>query len=425
MCILTLDNLLVSCENIVVRSEAKLIIFIFVATVVLFLANFLYQNVSTRGYLLSPVSTKPNVLSFFKKAEKPKRIIFGYLPWWSIEKIKYLQLDKLTHISYFGLYIDKNGNFKTEDENGELGSYENWIENKDLDDLIKNSKKKGIRFALSIVSHEDEVSDKFLSCKECWNNLLQNTIKALKEKKIQDVNINFEYVELVEGDQPKKFVEFVKFFNGGLDAEFGNSFLSVATFADSTVKPRITSELHELGKNCDALFIMAYDFHRPDSDIAGAVAPIGGVDENGGEYDVKTMIRNYLSNVPPNKIIMGVPYYGYNWVVEEVKKEESVRKPGNDEIGYSQAMPYEDVLGVMDEYKPEIKWDDVAKVPFFDYKNKDTNADRVVYFENAESLKEKYKLINDNNLAGVGIWALGYDGDHPELWNLLYESFIK
>ena len=408
-----------------VKPETKLTFFIFFLTVVLFGVGLFINEQKGRGGFLSPISLKPGIFSFFKKQEKPKRIIFGYLPWWSIEKSSNFQMDKLTDIAYFGLYIDEKGNFRSEDENGKLGSYENWYENEELDKIIKDAKNNDVRVALTVVSHVDEVSDKFLTCKECWSNLLANTIAALRFKGITDVNLNFEYVELVEGEQPKQFSEFVNFLNEGLDTEFGNSFVTVATFADSTVKPRITSELHDLGKNADGLFIMAYDFHRPDSDVAGAVAPIGGVEENGGEYDLVTMLKDYLANVPPNKLIMGVPYYGYNWVVEEVKAEESKRKPGNDEIGYSQAMPYEDVLDVIEEYKPQVKWNEISKVPYFNYRNKDTNADRVVYFENEESLKEKYKLVNDNNLAGVGIWALGYDGGYTELWNLLYDSFIK
>ncbi len=35
----------------------------------------------------------------------------------------------------------------------------------------------------------------------------------------------------------------------------------------------------------------------------------------------------------------------------------------------------------------------------------------------------KYQLALDNNLAGVGMWALGYDGDRRELWGALAAKF--
>ena len=34
-----------------------------------------------------------------------------------------------------------------------------------------------------------------------------------------------------------------------------------------------------------------------------------------------------------------------------------------------------------------------------------------------------YDFAIDNNLKGIGIWALGYDGDNTELWSLLYSKF--
>src|SRR5262249_25764954 len=34
-----------------------------------------------------------------------------------------------------------------------------------------------------------------------------------------------------------------------------------------------------------------------------------------------------------------------------------------------------------------------------------------------------YDLVNRNNLRGTGIWALGYDGASPDLWNTLANHF--
>jgi hypothetical protein len=39
------------------------------------------------------------------------------------------------------------------------------------------------------------------------------------------------------------------------------------------------------------------------------------------------------------------------------------------------------------------------------------------------SLGLKYNLAESKNLKGVGMWALGYDGDKNDLWNLLRRKF--
>ena len=274
----------------------------------------------------------------------------------------------------------------------------------------------------TIVMTNTEKNTEILKNSSSWVKIIEEKINLAKENGFLGVILDLE-VSVIPFDRiTNDIVDFNKSFY--LEAKKQNLGYGFLIYGDKYYRQR-PYFMPEIVNNSDEILIMAYDFHRPDSDVAGAVAPIGGVEENGGEYDLVTMLKDYLANVPPNKLIMGVPYYGYNWVVEEVKAEESKRKPGNDEIGYSQAMPYEDVLDVIEEYKPQVKWNEISKVPYFNYRNKDTNADRVVYFENEESLKEKYKLVNDNNLAGVGIWALGYDGGYTELWNLLYDSFIK
>ena len=43
----------------------------------------------------------------------------------------------------------------------------------------------------------------------------------------------------------------------------------------------------------------------------------------------------------------------------------------------------------------------------------------VLYYENSRSLSYKLDLVNQLDLAGVAIWALGYEGDSRELWETI------
>lgn len=372
--------------------------------------------------VISGLSQSKNIFSFFKKPEKPKSIIYGYLPYWNIDKAEYLQLDKLTDIAYFGLYINADGTFVTRDADGNTEpGYNNWHNNEDLDKLIKDSKKNDVRFALTIISHTDEVSDKFLDCKECWTEFTKNLKKELDYHQIKDVNFNFEYVEYPAEDKQDKYVDFVTFVSKFLDKNYHQPFVVVSTFADSMVKTRI-SKIEPLGKIADALFIMAYDFHQPNSDNAGPVAPIDGKGVY-AEYDVRTMLKDYLTVVPPSKIIMGIPYYGYNWLVESPEKYAK-RRPGSDNIGRSQSQAYSDIMDTLLELKPEVKWDELARTPYFTYTSPESGQLREVYYEDVRSLEAKYDLVKENTLAGIGIWALGYDGGYQELWQLLQKYFI-
>lgn len=373
--------------------------------------------------ILSPLCDSTGVLNLFKKHTNPKRIVYGYLPYWSLEDAKYLQLDKLSDIAYFGLHINADGTFTKYAEDGTLEpGYNHWVDDPVLKKLINKAKNSGIRFSLTVISQNDDTSDAFLDCTACWATLYENLSQELERYGLRDVNLNFEYSTYTEQTKADQYTNFVDYINKKLDQKYGNSLVTVATFADALVKPRVT-DIVGLGNVADLLFVMAYDFHQPTSETAGPVAPIDGIGVL-AEYDLTTMLRDYLSTVPPNKIIMGVPYYGYNWVVES-EDQNATRVEGSDETGFSQSQTYAKLMETISENDPEIKWNSLAKTPYFTYVSSATGSLRQVYYDNVESLRYKYELIKQANLSGVGIWALGYDEGYVELWNLLYDQFVR
>ncbi|MFC1700484.1 glycoside hydrolase family 18 protein, partial [Patescibacteria group bacterium] len=299
------------------KPETKLTLLIFLMVLALGSAGYVLERKIAGKDVLTPFSRSVNIFSLFGRTEKPKKIIYGYLPYWSIEKSEYLQLDKITHIAYFGLYLNSDGNFmKTTTDADDVVIVEpardNWENNDDLTKLIRKAKRRDVRVALTVIAHIDEDSDAFLDCRSCWDTLLNNLRMELDKKKITDVNLNFEYVGFTEEDKQDKFVELTSFLNTELDKTYEDSYLVVSAFADSIEKQRISSKLEKLGKAADGVFIMGYDFHRPESESVGPVSPISGPG-----FNITQMLKEHLSELPPNKVILGVPYYGYNWVVED------------------------------------------------------------------------------------------------------------
>jgi spore germination protein YaaH len=410
-----------------VKKELKIIASLCAVALFLGTAILVMQRLNSTTTTIYPFSKDFDVLSFFSKrelSEKPKYTIYGYLPYWTINQADNLQYNLLTDIAYFGLNLNADGTFRTKDDSGHADpGYNQWRNSDELNKVIKKAQSYGVRFALTIVSHDDDISDKFLSCPACWKTFEKSLDQELTYKGIDDVNLNFEYVEYTDESTQQKFVAFTKEINTYLHNRNKNAHLVVAAFADSTIKPRVTSKLSELGQNCDGIFIMAYDFHGPNSTNAGPVAPIGGMGGN-VSYDIGTMLKDYQSQIPAKKLILGVPYYGYNWLVT-TDAPDAVRVEGNDVIGHSESEVYAKVMDLVKQVKPDLKWDDKAQEPYFTYTSPDTKVLREVYFENEQSLKAKYDLVTQTNLQGVGIWALGYDEDRSELWNLLYDSFVK
>jgi len=399
-----------------VHNQTKLVIDLYIAATLLIIINILLRNVKIADRVIKPNGDNFSVLSASSVFTPLKYVVYGFLPYWSLNQTKHVQLSKLTDISYFALRIDKDGNFERDE------GYYAWRNNKELEKLIEDSKKFGVRFAVTVISHDDDISTAFLNCPSCWKNFLTALKKELNFHKIQNVNLDFEYAEEVDIDLAAKYTGLVELTNAELDRTYGNSYVTVSTFADAYKRSRLTVP-HELNKVADGLFIMAYDFHRPTSETAGPVAPLNGIG-NTSDYNISTMLKDYLARVSGSKIILGVPYYGYNWVVNS-RNPYAERIPGDDYIGYSGSQAYADIMGTILEYGPRIYWDNVAQVPYFTYTSTATGSTRQTYYENEESLRAKYRLAKKSQLAGIGIWALGYDGGYQELWNVLGEEFPR
>jgi spore germination protein YaaH len=403
------------------KKETRIAISLISVGIILALSATLIKNIKTKNFI-SPFSNSFSVFAMLKPHKRPNYTVYGFMPYWSLVDMDYLQLDKLTDIAYFGLYINKDGTIrKIMDDGTTEPGYNNWENSDNLKKIIGTSRFYGINMSVTVMSHEAETSDYFLSCEACWKTLANALVTEMDKKGIKDINLNFEYADLTDGDTADKYTKLVDYMNKTLDAKYGNSKVIVSTFADSFVKKRVTKPT-DLARVSDGLFVMAYDFHQPSSDNAGPVAPINGIGKI-SEYDLQTMLNDYLTSVPPEKIIMGVPYYGYNWIVTD-SNPNAARIPGNDFIGVSQSQPYQNIMDTILETKAAIIWDELAQSPYFNYISPKTGMSRQVYFENAESLKAKYELAKRYNLAGIGIWALGYDGGYQELWNLLKEEFI-
>src|SRR5207245_5576157 len=70
-------------------------------------------------------------------------------------------------------------------------------------------------------------------------------------------------------------------------------------------------------------------------------------------------------------------------------------------------------------------WDYASSTPWASWYSPATNDPcggnhnswRELYYDNATSLGDKYDLVNNRNIRGIGMWALGYDHGYTDLWN--------
>jgi spore germination protein YaaH len=162
---------------------------------------------------------------------------------------------------------------------------------------------------------------------------------------------------------------------------------------------------------------MGYDYYGSFSKNTGPVTPF--VDSKAFGIGLQSSVKYYLNKgVHKNKLIVGLPYYGSEWYTKSRHIGATVEK-------FRSHPTYSTIKNVLiDSLNASVKFDSVSLSSYIVVKGESNNY-RQLFFEDEKSLSLKYDWVKENDIGGVGIWALGYDQGYPELWNLLHEKFSK
>ncbi len=101
-----------------------------------------------------------------------------------------------------------------------------------------------------------------------------------------------------------------------------------------------------------------------------------------------------LTIIPPEKIFLGIPNYGYDWTLPYVKGESRADSISNVEA-----------IQIAARNGAEIQYDEVSQSPWFRYTDGEER-EHEVWFEDVRSIQQKFNLINEKNLRGAGYWNL-------------------
>lgn len=343
-------------------------------------------------------------------------IVYGFLPYWLIKHSPDFQYQNLTHLAYFGIAIDETGQIQTNlpDNTKELGHHR--LADPDVTNAVDQTIQNNGQAALVVrVMSTDAITAATEPNRQ--KALIQEIIDIAKEHRYTGINLDFEPT----GNENTKLKENVTLFTKQMQqackTQINNCHLSIDVYPSAGTKSRIW-DLPKLAQYTDHIIIMAYDFHRPTSPQAGPNAPIHGAPDE-WEYDINGTTNAILRQVPPEKIILAIPYYGYEWTTQNPQ-------PGSTAIGRGWLATYSRIEELLIDchegiYTCQHGFDSQALTPYLIYQ--DGNQSQQIWYENNQSLSIKYKYIKSIPLAGVAIWALGYDAPSPVLWNLLEQEF--
>ncbi len=339
------------------------------------------------------------VPSGLHKDKAVSRIVYGYYPYW-VHDMSEFQWDLLTHVAWFAIEIDSSG--QVVDRHG-------WPDQTMVDTAQASGTKVDVTFTLFSTSGIATL------CGSASNRAraIETMITQMQAGGADGISIDFE----VPGTQSRDdFVTFVTELRGELDARgLTEAEISIAGTAWSGLSAMDVDTLLDVA---DIYFIMGYPYFGSWSNLAG---PVGKARTKGVWASLHTIsaartigayTRLLSDPAKRQKIVYGVPYYGYHWTTADDQRGSSV-------VAAQGAVLYRSAADAVTSGGRTRLWDEDSVAPYYVWQQGGWHQ---VWYDDAESLRYKYEMVLDHDLGGVGIWALGYDNGGSELWDLLRDS---
>jgi len=340
--------------------------------------------------------------------------VYGYLPYWRLDSgtVDRLQYDLVSSIAFFGLGIKSSGAIDMDWVGSRAYMSDNAVA------VTNAAHDKGVRVVPTFQLFDSNSADgypkmtKFLKSATAQDRFIKEALDLMEARKADGAGLDFEPVGALN-PLGKYYVPFVQKFRAAMKARFPDSTLVNALSAGGS--ERIIQGLVGV---VDHEMVMTYNYRWKGSTVTGAVAPLDHATRN-----IQIHIDRILQWAPAKSLLLGVPYYGYNWPVTSNVPNATVKTPRGD-YGGVLSVTYASARDWLKAHpKTKRKYDALEGSAFYTYWSTKYKVYRQVYFDDERSIAAKYDYAIVKGLGGVGIWTLENDKGYNELWNVLRAKF--
>ena len=259
----------------------------------------------------------------------------------------------------------------------------------DDDELIAIAEEFGVAPIMVLApmtpdgNFNSEIAHSIFINPEAQEILVNNILATLGQKGYRGVDIDFEFVLPTDKEA---FISFVQNMKNVLGPS-GYQVMAALAPKTSSEQPGLLYEAHDyerIGNIVDLVLLMTYEWgYLFGPPMATAPANM-----------VRRVLDYGVTVIDPNKILMGMPNYAYDWALPFIQGETMAEALSNIEA-----------LERAEIHNVSIEFDEQAQAPFYYYTDAEGIA-HVVWFDDARSMDAKFRLINEFNLTGIGYWQI-------------------
>lgn len=211
-------------------------------------------------------------------------------------------------------------------------------------------------------------------------HFIQSVLNLLEKYHFQGVNIDFESLESNDAET------YLTIFQN----ELYTALHAKGYLVSQDVNAQNSDyNLPKLSEYNDYIFVMAYDLHNAES-TPGDIAP---------QKWVEGIIADVSKQVPPEKLILCIAGYGYDWGKDPKHADE---------------ITFQECIAIAKESDAKIEYSNETYNLKFNYTD-ENGKKHYVGFTDAASNFNTMRLADDAGWKGVALWRLG--SEDPRLWS--------
>ena len=322
------------------------------------------------------------------------KVVYGWNPYWAGSTYLNYQWNLLSHLCHFSYEVDYT--------DGTANSTHSWASDPAVNVALAN----GVKVDLCVTLFSNHAT--FLGNAAAKQTLITNLINLIQSRGANGVNIDFEGLPSA---QSSNFTNFMVDLCTQMHNAIPGSQVSICLYSVdwSNVFDETT-----LNQYVDMFIIMGYDYYYGGSTTAGPNDPLYNFITSYNQTLTKSITYYLSQGVTPSKLILGLPYYGKQWATVDNTVGSSTTATGTS--------PFYNTVraNTSGNYSTKL-WNATSYTPYYTFQT--TGQWYQCWIDDAYSLGERFDIINQRGIGGMGIWALGYDDGYTELWNKIQDKF--